>query len=146
MALPQLNHKNVVRYFGSWIESIDQEEAQKVQKRYKQIQKGIQKKRASKQKVVALGGVNESEGEESDSLFSKASDYIEADEDDMSFIDNQEDSKIQIEDKLPKPEAKDLESSNESQTKVDVLTMCDDDALYEFAKKDERFISIDLMI
>ena len=28
----------------------------------------------------------------------------------------------------------------------DVLTMCDDDALYEFAKTDEKFISIDLMI
>ena len=34
VALPQLNHKNVVRYFGCWVESVEPEEESKIQKTF----------------------------------------------------------------------------------------------------------------
>jgi hypothetical protein len=33
-----------------------------------------------------------------------------------------------------------------SDSEADLMTLCDDEALYEFAKSNEPFISIDLMI
>jgi hypothetical protein len=30
MALPSLNHKNVVRYFGCWVEGVEAEEESKI--------------------------------------------------------------------------------------------------------------------
>jgi len=33
MALPLLNHKNVVRYFGCWAESIEKIEEEKIRRR-----------------------------------------------------------------------------------------------------------------
>jgi hypothetical protein len=30
MALPQLNHKNVVRYFGCWVEGVEPEEESRI--------------------------------------------------------------------------------------------------------------------
>lgn len=41
MALPQLNHKNVVRYFGCWAEKISPSEEEKIQERVKKIKKRI---------------------------------------------------------------------------------------------------------
>jgi hypothetical protein len=37
MALPQLNHKNVVRYFGCWAERINAEDEKRIQERVKKI-------------------------------------------------------------------------------------------------------------
>lgn len=37
MALPMLNHKNVVRYFGCWAESIDISEEEIIEKRVREI-------------------------------------------------------------------------------------------------------------
>lgn len=42
MALPQLNHKNVVRYFGCWAERIDKNEDLIIEKRVKQIKYKLQ--------------------------------------------------------------------------------------------------------
>ena len=47
MALPQLNHKNVVRYFGSWIEQVDNEDEKAIQK----IVEGM-RQRINQQKTV----------------------------------------------------------------------------------------------
>lgn len=53
MALPQLNHKNVVRYFGCWAERIRPEEELKIQDRIKKIKISInQAKKTIKGKIV----------------------------------------------------------------------------------------------
>ena len=44
MALPMLNHKNVVRYFGCWAESIEMSEEVIIEKRVRQIQKKLKAK------------------------------------------------------------------------------------------------------
>ena len=41
MALPKLNHKNVVRYFGCWAERIEMSEQQKIDDRVKKIKSHI---------------------------------------------------------------------------------------------------------
>jgi hypothetical protein len=41
MALPQLNHKNVVRYFGCWAESVDKFEKTLIQKRVEKIKRKL---------------------------------------------------------------------------------------------------------
>lgn len=41
MALPLLNHKNVVRYFGCWAERIDKKEDLIIERRVKEIQKKL---------------------------------------------------------------------------------------------------------
>lgn len=41
MALPLLNHKNVVRYFGCWAERIDKKEDMIIEKRVKEIQRKL---------------------------------------------------------------------------------------------------------
>ena len=43
MALPKLNHKNVVRYFGCWAERINQVEQEKIDKRVEKIKNKIVK-------------------------------------------------------------------------------------------------------
>ncbi len=45
MALPQLNHKNVVRYFGCWVESIDVEEEAKIERVVRNIKNRLAKVR-----------------------------------------------------------------------------------------------------
>ena len=42
MALPNLNHKNVVRYFGCWAEKADQNEHDKIMERVKKIKKKLE--------------------------------------------------------------------------------------------------------
>jgi len=41
MALPMLNHKNVVRYFGCWAERIEKVEEKVIEKRVSEIRKKL---------------------------------------------------------------------------------------------------------
>ena len=41
MALPQLNHKNVVRYFGCWAESVEPKEEQLIQEKVLKIERKL---------------------------------------------------------------------------------------------------------
>lgn len=41
MALPMLNHKNVVRYFGCWAERIEHKEEILIEKRVSEIRKKL---------------------------------------------------------------------------------------------------------
>jgi hypothetical protein len=44
MALPQLNHKNVVRYFGSWVEKVDEAEDRKIGHTLKKLKRDLRTK------------------------------------------------------------------------------------------------------
>lgn len=50
MALPNLNHKNVVRYFGCWAERIDRVEDVIIEKRVMQIKRKLQMQQAKNKK------------------------------------------------------------------------------------------------
>ena len=51
MALPLLNHKNVVRYFGCWAESVDYREEILISNRVKVIQKKLERTKKINHKI-----------------------------------------------------------------------------------------------
>lgn len=54
MALPQLNHKNVVRYFGCWAERIEKSEQLKIDTRVKKITAKIASTLKFQQKIETI--------------------------------------------------------------------------------------------
>jgi hypothetical protein len=107
MALPQLNHKNVVRYFGSWLESADPTEEAQIQRRFERIQCRMQKLR--KQKNCHKGSDLE---ESSVDLLNSSLD------DDQLLSPLDEDSSMLL-------DSSDINCSQSEIEEGDLLTMCD---------------------